>query len=113
MNILHVNSYYAQGTFYKQLYDEQKRTGMAIDVYVPTPVPVNRDLGNYTIVSINHKKYDRYLFYLKHTKIYRDIKKTYQLNDYSAVHAHSLFSNGYIAMRIKPPRPPEIKTPIN
>lgn len=101
MNILHVNSYYAQGTFYKQLYDEQKRTGMAIDVYVPTPVPVNRDLGNYTIVSINHKKYDRYLFYLKHTKIYRDIKKTYQLNDYSAVHAHSLFSNGYIAMRIK------------
>lgn len=101
MNILHVNSYYAQGTFYKQLYDEQKRTGMAIDVYVPTPVPVNRDLGNYTTVSINHKKYDRYLFYLKHTKIYRDIKKTYQLYDYSVVHAHSLFSNGYIAMRIK------------
>nr|WP_320025652.1 glycosyltransferase family 4 protein [uncultured Acetobacterium sp.] len=101
MNVLHVNSYYAQGSFYKHLYDEQIRTGMAIDVYVPTPISVNRDLGNYTTVSINHKKYDRYLFYLKHTKIYRDIKKKYQLDDYTVVHAHSLFSNGYIAMRIK------------
>lgn len=101
MKVLHVNSYYAQGSFYKHLYDEQIKMGMAIDVYVPTPIPVTRDLGNYTKIRINHKRYDRYLFHLKHTKIYRDIKKTYQLDDYSVVHAHSLFSNGYIAMRIK------------
>lgn len=101
MNVLHVNSYYAQGTFYKHLYDQQIQTGMAIDVYVPTPISVTRDLGNYTTISINHKKYDRYLFHLKHTKIYRDIKKTYLLEGFSVVHAHSLFSNGYIAMRIK------------
>ncbi|URN82958.1 glycosyltransferase family 4 protein [Acetobacterium wieringae] len=101
MNVLHVNSYYAQGTFYKHLYDQQIQIGIAIDVYVPTPSSVSRDLGNYATISINHNKYDRYLFHLKHTKIYRDIKRTYRLEDYTVVHAHSLFSNGYIAMRIK------------
>lgn len=101
MRILHINSYYAEGTFYKNLYDEQIKNKMAIDVYVPTPVPVSRDLGIYTLISQNHKKADRYVFYLKHLKIYRDIKKAYKLDDYSVVHAHSLFSNGYVAMRIK------------
>ncbi|PKM61468.1 MAG: hypothetical protein CVU99_03200 [Firmicutes bacterium HGW-Firmicutes-4] len=101
MRILHINSYYAQGVFYKNLYDEQIRRNMAIDVYVPTPVPVSRDLGTYTLISLNHKKVDRYIFHVKHMKIYHDIKKTYELRDYSVVHAHSLFSNGYVAMRIK------------
>ena len=66
MRILHINSYYAQGVFYKNLYDEQIRRNMAIDVYVPTPVPVSRDLGTYTRISLNHKKVDRYIFYVKH-----------------------------------------------
>lgn len=101
MKVLHVNSYYAQGYFYKHLYDEQTQTGIDIDVYVPTPFPVNRDLGSYTTISVNHWKYDRYIFHLKHVKIYRNIQRTYRLHDYSVVHAHSLFSNGYIAMRIK------------
>lgn len=101
MKILHINSYYAQSVFYKYFYDEQIRTGMAIDVYVPSSVPINRDLGTYTLIRINHKKVDRYVFYLKHIKIFRDIKKVYELDAYSVVHAHSLFSNGYLAMRIK------------
>lgn len=101
MRILHINSYYAQGSFYKDFYDEQIRNKVAIDVYVPTPVPVSRDLGAYTLISLNHKKMDRYIFHLKHGKIYHDIKKSYKLSDYSLVHAHSLFSNGYVAMRIK------------
>ena len=101
MRILHINSYYAKSFFYKYFYDEQVRTRMAIDVYVPTSVPVGRDLGKYTLIRINHKKADRYIFYLKHMKIYHDIKKVYELDKYSIVHSHSLFTNGYLAMRIK------------
>jgi len=101
MKVMHLNSYYATGIFYKNLYDEQVKRGIDIDVFVSTSTPANYDLGEYTTVSRNHYKFDRYLFHLKHFKIYKDIKKQYKMSDYAVVHAHSLFSNGYIAMKIK------------
>lgn len=101
MRVMHINSYYATGIFYKNFYDEQVKNGIDIDVFVSTSVPVNAVLGEYTTVSINHRKLDRYFFHLKHLKIYKDIKNQYKMNDYSLVHAHSLFSNGYVAMKIK------------
>lgn len=101
MKILHINSYYADGTFYKHLYDEQVKSGLEIDVFVPVHSAVTRDLGTYTKASINHGKYDRAIFHLKHHKIYKDVLKQYKVEDYSIIHAHSLFSNGYIAMKLK------------
>lgn len=73
-------------------------------MYVPIATNLDltgRDLGSYTTISQNHSKYDRYIFQLKHSKIYRDIVRKYSITDYSIIHAHSLFSNGYIALRIK------------
>lgn len=101
MKILHINSYYADGKFYKNLYDEQVKNGTEIDVFVPTPSEVKRDLGVYSKVRINHGKYDRFIFHLKHHKIYKDVTKQYTIDNYSIIHAHSLFSNGYIAMKLK------------
>ena len=103
MKILHINSYFSKRTFYKNLYDKQISNGLDIDVFVPVSSSYKKsqnDLGAYTLVSSNYKEFDRVVFYLKHKKIYSDIKK-YKMNEYSLIHAHSLFSNGYIAMRIK------------
>lgn len=104
MKILHINSYYSAGSFYKNLYDKQKENGLNIDVYVPVPTSVDTSslkLGDYTTISVNHGKYDRLFFRLKHIKIYKDIIKKYIITDYTLIHAHSLFSNGYIALKLK------------
>lgn len=104
MKLLHINSYYGGGMFYKNLYDKQIDDGLNIDVYVPTSITTNLsnlELGDYTTVSKNHGKYDRILFHIKHRKIYKDIIKKYEINNYSIIHAHSLFSNGYIALNLK------------
>jgi glycosyltransferase involved in cell wall biosynthesis len=104
MKILHVNSYYATGKFYKHLYDKQISNGLDIDVFVPAPSSFKKtefEFGKYTKISTNHGKYDRFIFHLKHYKIYKDIVKKYTIVDYAVIHAHSLFSNGYIAMKLK------------
>ncbi len=105
MKILHVNSYYFGGKFYKSLYEGQIKSGLDIDVFVPvcsTQANGNAfDYGNYAKVRINHHKYDRLLFYRKHNKILRDAIAVYDMRRYDLLHAHSLFSNGYIGMKIK------------
>lgn len=104
MKILHINSYFSCSEFYKNLYDKQKKDGLDIDVYVPVPVTMkdkHLKLGEYINIRKNHGKYDRLFFHIKHSKIYKDIKKVYAIGDYSIIHAHSLFSNGYIAYKLK------------
>ncbi len=104
MKVLHINSYYAAGKFYKNLFDRQIKSGLDIDVFVPVPSSFKQsyfDYGNYTKISRNHRRYDRYIFHLKHYKIYKDVVSKYIIENYSLVHAHSLFSNGYIAMKLK------------
>lgn len=103
MKVLHINSYYSGSHFYKNLYDKQKESGLDIDVYVPVSTSIDTSelqLGEYTTISTNHSKYDRLFFHIKHNKIYKDIVNRYSINDFSIVHAHSLFSNGYIAYKI-------------
>jgi len=104
MKILHINSYYSASRFYKNLYDKQIANGLDIAVYVPVPRGINiplKQLGEYTTVSSNHNKYDRIFFHLKHKKIYADVVKKYEIKAFDIVHAHSLFSNGYIALKLK------------
>ena len=104
MKILHINSYYSHRAFYKNLYDRQKSNGMDIEVYVPVPenfLSSNLTLGEYTNISRNHGKYDRLIFQIKQSKIFDDIVKTYDINKFSLLHAHSLFTNGNIAYQLK------------
>lgn len=104
MKILHINSYYSTSSFYKKLYETQIKSGLNLDVFVPISSNIqvsDFDFGEYTTISKNHTKYDRLIFQRKHKKIYNDIQKKYKVDEYTLTHAHSLFSNGYIAMRLK------------
>ncbi len=104
MKILHINSYYSVSGFYKNLFELQRKTKIDIDVFVPVSTSYeNKDFsfGEYTTLSKNHGKFDRAIFHIKHRKILNDIKGKYDINQYSLMHAHSLFSNGYIAMKLK------------
>lgn len=104
MKILHINSYYSAGKFYKNLFDQQVKDGLNINVFVPVNKSFENsdfDYGEYTTISLDHNKYDRYIFHLKHNKILKDVISKYDIDTYSLIHAHSLFSNGYVAMKVK------------
>lgn len=102
--VLHINSYYSAGKFYKNLFDNQVKSGIDLDVFMPVPSNFesnNFDHGKYTLISKNHNRYDRILFHLKHNKILKDVQEQYNIQGYSLIHAHSLFSNGFVAMKLK------------
>lgn len=103
MKILHINSYYASSPFYRHLFKEQIKKGHDIDVYVPVSKSFNDKsfiYDDFTLLSRNHRKVDRFIFHLKHWKILNDIIKHYKFKKYNVIHAHSLFSNGYIAYKL-------------
>jgi glycosyltransferase involved in cell wall biosynthesis len=104
MKILHINSYYSTSLFYKNLFDYQIKNGLNIDVFVPvssTFKKKNFDYGKYTTINKDYNQHDRFIFHFKHQKICKDIQCKYDFKEYSLIHAHSLFSNGYIALRLK------------
>lgn len=104
MRVLHINSYYGAGKFYKNLYDQQIKNQLEISVFVSVANDFNEEnfnYGDYTTISKNYSKFDRIAFHVKHNKIYKDIVRNYDINTFSVIHAHSLFSNGSIAMRLK------------
>ncbi|MHB1454849.1 MAG: glycosyltransferase family 4 protein [Saccharofermentanales bacterium] len=104
MKILHINSYYSVSSFYRNLFERQRDGGLDIKVYCPVSDHIDTAglaLGEYTLLRKNHKKYDRVFFHVKHRKILADLMRTEDVHEYSIIHAHSLFSNGYIAYRLK------------
>lgn len=103
LKVLHINSYYAQAPFYKNLYDAQQEAGIDISVYIPVSdkgYNSTYDYGSYSKIVKTFSEVDRINFYAKHRKILHNIKKMYQISEYDIVHAHSLFSNGYIAYKL-------------
>lgn len=103
MKILHINSYFIAAPLYKNLYDKELELKQDIDVYVPVnkKTSINHErLGEYSRASKVFSTFDRVFFYRKHKKILSDIKETYDLKEYDIIHAHSLFSNGYIALQL-------------
>lgn len=104
MKILHINSYFQTSGLFKQLYDRQVKAGYKIDVYVPVSHQFPEDRlatsGDYTLVSRNHNHLDRWLFHFKHRKILKDLLQRYDFNRFELMHAHSLFSNGWLAWQL-------------
>ena len=104
MNVLHINSYFMGSGFYKNLFDKQKEQGVDLRVFVPVsrkPNPQEADYGEYSVISRNHTRYDRLFFYRKQKKIFSDLVDKCAVKDFSVIHAHSLFTNGYAALQLK------------
>ena len=104
MRILHINSYYASSKFYKDLFDEEINRGIELKVYIPVENSFKNndfDYGEYALISRSYFKWERAFFHLKHYKILDDVRKRYVLSEFDLCHAHSWFSNGYIAYKLK------------
>ena len=103
--ILHINSYYIARSFYFILFEKLRKLGYDLQVFVFAEKGRNIEhnkLADYIDISNDFVKWDRLFFHIKHFKVYKDLKRRVRkLQDFSLVHAHSLFSNGYIAYRLK------------
>lgn len=107
MKILNINSYYYSSSVHKQL--QLSLHVRKLDSY--TYVPVARGYVPRQECLYEKEKYirkvecyneiDRYVFQIKHKRILKNIIGEFDFNEYDYLHAHSLFSNGYIAMKIK------------
>lgn len=100
LKILHINSYYTTGAFYKHLYDGQAQMGDEPRVYVPASRSLDargRDFGDYTDVAKILPGWDRLFFHLRYGRVQKDALSRYGGSSFDALHAHSLFSNGYVA----------------
>ena len=107
MKILNINSYYYSSTVHEKLQKALMEQPLTLFTYVPVSKGyIARDEcqgskeKNLTRVEC-YNKIDRFIFHLKHRKILKNIIKKIDINQYDCFHAHSLFSNGYIAMKTK------------
>lgn len=44
---------------------------------------------------------DRYFFLIKETKVLKTLYREYKIEEFDYIHAHTIFSNGYLAYKIK------------
>lgn len=107
MKILNINSYYYSSTVHKNFDGSLHARGINTSTYVPLAkgyeprTECRYGEERHVIVSNCYNKIDRYVFSLKHKKILRNITSRINIEDYDFLHAHSLFSNGYIALQVK------------
>jgi hypothetical protein len=107
IRVLHINSYYSyygRAGFYRNFYDQQIKDEIDIDVYVPTSSQIlnyKNEFGDYTKVIKTYNGFDRLLYHLKQYKMLKKAEDLYEVSSYNMVHAHSLFSNGYVAYHLK------------
>ena len=79
-------------------FEEQK---LDFKVFAPCAFGYNYDgAEKYLIKAPCFKKWDRLFFYYKYRKVFNKLMEVENVKEYDILHAHSLFSNGYIAYRI-------------
>lgn len=100
LKILNINSYYYSSSVHKQLDYALKEKNVNSFSYVPTyHGDVQEGIENVCVSNCYNYK-DRFIFHLKHKKIFDDIITKYSFEDINILHAHSLFSNGFIALKL-------------
>lgn len=106
MRILNINSYYYSSSVHRQLQKEIVNTGIDSITYAPLSKGyIPREECQYgtesnVIKSECYNERDRYIFHVKHYKILNDLYKLIKCTDFNCLHAHSLFTNGSIALKV-------------
>ena len=105
MNIFQIANGYFSNKLYPTFFGCLSQLGVEQKIYVPmnkndTQAPRKEEIPNGVIVSKHFSDFDRVVFFRKQQCMLRHIEKSYDLNNIDLVHAHTVFSNGYLAYRI-------------
>jgi len=108
IKVLHLCSAYNQNNLYRELIDVLGKTGISQDVYIPVKRKkdenknILKNISNTTFIySKIFNDLDRFLYYRKINKLLIDIETKLDLDLINIVHAHTLFSMGGIALKLK------------
>lgn len=102
--ILHIAPDYFNATLYPRLVETQQAQYPALGYFVyacdnalhtTSPIPD-------TVYTVDHSfsALQRFLFFPKQNYLLQDIENRVQLNDVKLIHAHTLFSSGYLAYQL-------------
>lgn len=101
MKVLQIANDYLNPLF-KKMFDAISDAG--IDNKVAVPISYNgiekSSWKDEVVVLKCFSYFDRFFFYRKQKKIITSIEEGLLLNEYDLIHAHTLFSNGYAAMKL-------------
>lgn len=102
MRVLHINCNYTGTTLHQLMVENLGTLGYTNDVFVPT---YNKDLSvirpnDNVLVCECFKKWDRLFFDYKQEKIFKAVEANYIVNDYSLIHAYTLFTDGNCARKL-------------
>lgn len=103
IDVLHINSYVYNRTFYKSLFNDQIKKGLNVRVFASIrkgSYGTAKTIGDYVDVSQDFHLIERFFFYTKQRKSLKSAERIYDFSKVKFVHAHSLFTNGYVAYRI-------------
>ena len=106
--IIHICSYYTGQSLYSNLIAKISQAGISQQVYIP--IRSKEENGRYerqnlpnTSYHYNHvlRPYHRVLYHLKIKKTLKGLVSKVDLTNAKITHAHSLFSDGGIALKLK------------
>jgi len=102
MRILQIANDYLNTNLYNELFDALSKVKTENHVYIPVNVELVKKIKIYnnTIISPCFTKIDRFLFFTKQKKMFRDVTQKLAINEFDVIHAHTLFSGGYLAYQL-------------
>src|SRR5690625_4503801 len=108
MNILHIANDFSNSNLYKHLVLHMDQMGIEQAVYsaVRTQNETQFNLPKINDIHIKNilKSYDRILYRLKIRKIHKDLSSQIALSKIDLVHAHTLYSDGGVSLKLKKSR---------
>jgi len=108
IKVLHLCSAYIQSNLYRELTEALDETGISQVVYIPIKRKeddnknILKNTKNVTFIySKIFNELDRFLYFRKINKLSADIKTKMDFDLINIIHAHTLFSMGGIALKLK------------
>lgn len=105
INVLHLCSYYYGSKLYENLFIDLSKKNINQTAYIP--IKKNVDIGEINeinncdfIVKETSNNLDRFFFTQKAKKNYEGLISSIDINKYNIIHAHTLFTNGYMAYKL-------------
>ena len=102
MKILHINVNYITSALHQIMIEHFEQFDIENNVFVPSYDGQRSivDVNDYVKISECYKKIDRLFYFAKQEKILKSLINNYKIKSFDFIHAHTLFTDGNVAMRI-------------
>lgn len=101
MKILQIANGYLGNKLYKCLFPALADAGVDNRVFVPESYKIPAQKTETVNVCPCFNTLDRVLFFTKQAKILRKMQKAYDISEFNVIHAHTVFSGGYAAYKLR------------